>query len=179
MTCRETANLLPLFFDGELDPRQMRAVALHSSRCNSCEGELRNLERLQELVSEKIGSDLEEVDFATLWPAIERQLGPTRTPVWLRVRDWWSDGVDHPWLVRLPAFAAAAAIAALALLIFFTRVPRPTTQPDAPQVAAVDNAASIESVDADTDSVAVLSDPQTSTTVLWVSEDGPSGGDVP
>jgi hypothetical protein len=177
MTCREASNLLPLFFDGELDARQMRAVALHSSRCGGCEGELRNLERLQELVSEKITTDLEEIDFTTLWPAVERQLGPIRTPWWPRLRAWWIDG-DHQWLVRLPVFAAAAAIAVLALLIF-TRAQQPTTQPDAPQVAAVDNAASIESVDADSDSVAVLSDPQTRTTVLWVSEDSPTGRDVP
>ena len=30
MTCREASNLLPLFFDGELDARQMRVIALQS-----------------------------------------------------------------------------------------------------------------------------------------------------
>ena len=51
MNCRETRPLLPLFFDGELEARQMRAVALHSTRCIDCEGELRQLERLQDVVA--------------------------------------------------------------------------------------------------------------------------------
>ena len=36
MNCRDTRPLLPLFFDGQLDPRQMRGVALHSTRCLEC-----------------------------------------------------------------------------------------------------------------------------------------------
>jgi anti-sigma factor RsiW len=176
MTCREASNLLPLFFDGELDSRQMRAVALHGTRCSTCEVELRNLNRLQELISETVSAAADEVDFSDLWSAIEKQISAVRVPWRQRVRLWWED--RDQWALRLPAFAAAALVAALALLLFGQRLQSPT-QPEGAQIAAVDNGASIDSLDTDVDSVAVLSDPETRTTVLWVNDDASSGGDTP
>ena len=176
MTCREAENLLPVFFDGELDARQMRAVALHSARCAACELELRHLERAQELVSDTVHAAVDEMDFSQFWPGIAAQLTPAPQPSWSRVQAWWRDA-ERRWMVRVPAFAAAAAIA-LPDFLMLVRT-QPSTRPDAPQVAAVDNAASIESLDTDMDSVAVLNDPETRTTVLWVNDDAPMNGDVP
>src|ERR1700692_2590093 len=104
MTCRESLNLLPLFLDGELDSHQMRAVALHGTRCTACESELRALERLQELVSDNINARVDEIDRSNFWPAIERQLGPGGISWWGRARLWWSES-DHGWLIRVPAYA--------------------------------------------------------------------------
>lgn len=176
MTCREATNLVPLFLDGELDSRQMRAVALHGTRCPSCETELRELERLQELVSENISARVDEVDFSEFWTGVERRLGTIQVSWWRRWSASWSDG-DRGWTMRWPVFAAAAAAIAVLAFFFLVRAPQLTTQPDAARLAAVDNAATIDSLDADADSVAVLSDPETRTTVLWVSEDGPVSGD--
>lgn len=176
MTCREASNLLPLFFDGELDAHQMRTVALHSTRCNSCEDELRRMERVQEVVGAQLNAAVDEVDFGALWRGIDQRLGTVRVSWWTRARAWWSDS-EHPWVVRVPAFAAAAAVAVLAFLMM-TRAPQ-TTRPDASQVASVDNAASIESLDSDVDTVTVLNDPETRTTVLWVNDDTGSGGGTP
>jgi anti-sigma factor RsiW len=175
MTCREASKLLPLFFDGELDARQMRAVALHDTRCPDCEPELRRMERLQELVSETINARVDETDFSNFWPAIEAQLGTVRLSWWGRVRAWWSES-EHGWAVRVPVFAAACAIAALALLLLLRAQPR-TPRPDAQQVA--DNSAHIDELDTDADEVTILSDPETRTTVLWVSDNTPVPGDVP
>lgn len=177
MTCREASKLLSLFLDGELDPRQMRAVALHDTRCPTCESELRSMERLQELVSDGINARVDEMDLTNLWPSVEAQLGNVRVSWWGRIADWWRDS-EHPWALGLPAFAAAAAIAVLALLLL-TRTPQPTTNPGAPQLAAVDNAASIDSLDTDADSISMVSDPETHTTVIWVSDETSAAGDVP
>ncbi len=168
MTCREVSNLLPLFFDGELDPRQMRAVALHSTRCTTCEQDLRQLERVQELVSDTISTAVDDIDFETFWPGVQRRLSTVRQPWWPRLRAWMGDG-ERAWMIRLPAFAVAALVAALVFLLL-GRVQQPTTAPGASQIAAVDNATSIESLDTDVDSVAVLNDPETQTTVLWVND---------
>jgi anti-sigma factor RsiW len=177
MTCGEASRLLPLFFDGELDARQMRAVALHDTRCPECEPELRRMERLQELISDTINARVDETDFSNFWPAIEAQLGTVQLSWWERARAWWSEN-EHPWVVRVPVFAMASAIAVLALL-FFVRAYQPTAKPDAPQLAAVDNSAAIDSLDTDVDTVTMLNDPETRTTVIWVSEDTPVSGDVP
>jgi len=169
MTCREASNLLPLFFDGELDPRQMRSVALHGTRCQPCEAELRRMERLQELVSETVSAGVDEIDLSNFWTAVERRLGATRPSWWQRMRARWQEG-ELRWAVRIPAFAAAAAVAVLAFFLF-TRTQQPSAEPGAPQIAALDHSASIDSLDTDLDAVAVLDDPETSTTALWVSDD--------
>jgi anti-sigma factor RsiW len=178
MTCREASPLLPLFFDGELDPRQMRAVAMHSTRCENCERELRQLERLQELVSTTIYNAVDEIDFSEFPAGVAARLGPVHRPWWKRARRRWEDQ-ELPWPQLVPAFAAAAAVAILALFLF-TRAPQPlNSQPGASQVATVDNTTSIDSLDADVDSVAVLNDPETSTTVVWVSDDAASSEATP
>ena len=175
MTCRDAAPLLSLFLDGELDSHQMRALALHSARCTACEQELRQLERLQEAISTTISSAVDEIDLQGFWPGIERRLTSLRRPWWQRARLWWGEG-EHAWLIRVPAFAAAVAVAAFAFFLF-TRNPTPGPQSAAPQLAAVDNAATIESLESDVDSVAVLNDPETRTTVLWVND--VQNGDLP
>jgi anti-sigma-K factor RskA len=175
MTCREVLNLLPLFFDGELDPRQMRTVAIHSTRCVACETALREIERLQELINSSVSAKVDEIDLSSLWCTIERQLGTHRLSWWQRLRHRWED--RDPWSLGVPAFAAAAAIAVLAFL-FFVRAPQPAAVPPAaPQVAVVDNTASIDELATDGDA-AMFNDPETRTTVLWVSDDT-SAGDAP
>ena len=172
MTCREATTLLPLFFDGELDPRQMRVVALHSTRCDACESELRRLERTQELVGEHLRASVDEIDFTNFWPAVDARLRLPRHPWGARVRAWWAEreGISQ-W--GIPALAGAAVMAVLAFLLL-ARAPH-ATQTAPAELAAVDNGASIESLDSDLDSVAVLNDPETRTTVLWVSEDSIDG----
>ena len=91
MSCRETRPLLPLFFDGELEARQMRAVALHSTRCPSCEDELRQLERLQEVVASHVTAMVEEIDLGDIWAGIAPRLD-TRAPTLVqRLRAWWDE----------------------------------------------------------------------------------------
>jgi anti-sigma factor RsiW len=177
MTCREAITLLPLFFDGELDAHQMRAVALHSARCASCEVELRHMERAQTLVSESVVAAVDDVDFAAFWRGIDDRLGAVRVSWWTRLLDRAGSG-DRRWLIQVPAYAAAAAIAAFALLML-TRAPQPSTQPDATQIASTDNAAVIDSLETNVEAVTVLNDPETRTTVLWVSDDSVGEGSVP
>lgn len=170
MNCRDALNLLPLFFDGELDSRQMRAVAIHSARCRDCELELRQLESLQAVVNTSISKQVDEMDLSGLWTAIDARL-PQRHPSPLqRLQRWWEESAPQ-WNIRVPAFAAAAVVAALAFF-FLTRAPEPGIAPTTPLLAVVDNnEAMIDSLDTEADSVAVMSDPETRTTVLWVSDD--------
>jgi len=176
MTCREALNLLSLFFDGELDANQMRAVALHSTRCGGCEDELRRMERVQQVISAHVTGAVDQVDFGALWRGIDERLGTAHVSWWTRARAWWSEG-ERGWAIKLPAFAAAAAVALLGFLLW-TRTP-PTTHPEAPQLASVDNDASIDVLDSDVDAVTVLNDAETRTTAIWVSDDTLAAGDTP
>lgn len=169
VSCREMDALLPLFLDGELDARQMRAVALHGTTCRVCEEELRSLERLRVLVKASITEQMETLDFTRFWDAVESEL-PSRPRSWQkRLSHWWSESPTVNWNPYL-GVAAAAAAAALAFLLLNGNE-KPTTQPAVRQIASQENPASIDSIDSDVSSVAVVNDPETHTAVLWVSDD--------
>ncbi|MEO8602162.1 MAG: zf-HC2 domain-containing protein [bacterium] len=168
MTCRETRPLLPLFFDGELEARQMRSVALHSTRCTACEEELRELEHLQEAVVSHISALVDEVDLSQVWAGVAPRLS-AQTPSWpSRVRGWLEE--HRPgWGVRGPAFAALAVAALLTLVLVqpATQSPEPIAAP----VAKIDNSAKLDSMQSSVDSVALVTEAETNTTLLWIMDD--------
>ena len=177
MTCRDLTGLLPLFFDGELDPRQMREVALHSTRCDECEHTLREIERTQELVAHAISVRVDDLDLSQVWPAVAQRIATVRVPWSRRVRIWWEErepiGVfAGRW--RIPALAAALATIAIAVVMWSGS---PTENPQIAEAPPVDNTAIIDSLDSSADNVAVLSEPETNTTVLWVNDDTDYGGE--
>ncbi len=177
MTCREASKLLPLFFDGELDARQMRAVALHDTRCPQCEGELRRMERLHDVINDTLSASLDEIDLSNFWPAVDRRLGTVRLSWRERVLTWWSER-DSGWAVRIPAFAAAGVIALLTLLLLMRASQSPpSSDPGASQFAA--DTVDIQSLNIDGGSVAVVSDPVTHDMAVLVSDETPVSGDAP
>jgi hypothetical protein len=183
MNCRESRPLLPLFLDGELEARQMRDVALHSTRCTNCEGELRRMERLQELVVASVAAEIDEIDLSQVWEGVSSRIAPVS-------RSWrertaqrfaeWRDGFPPMGRVLMP-LSAAAAVAVLAALLWTPRAKAPD------QVAATDatdNSAVVDSVQSNgVNSVAFLREPETNTMVLWITDNGPApfedSGDVP
>jgi anti-sigma factor RsiW len=170
-TCREARPLLPLFFDGELEARQMRAVALHSTRCPECEHELRELEHLQEAVAAHVSALVDTIDVSQVWAGVAPRLAG-RAPSWSeRWSAWWEES-RVGWRVRGPAFAGLAVAALLAVVI----VQRGGELPTAPQVARaakpkIDNSAKVDSMQSSVDSVAMVTEPETNTTMLWIMDD--------
>ncbi|MBX3025520.1 zf-HC2 domain-containing protein [bacterium] len=171
-TCREARPLLPLFFDGELEARQMRAVALHSTRCSECEHELRDLEQLQESISLHINELVDTIDPGQVWAGVAPRLSG-RAPSWHeRWVTWWEEA-RAGWRIRGPAFAGLAAAALLALIV----VQRGGEMvPAAKQVATargpkIDNSAKLDSMQSSVDSVALVTEPETNTTMLWIMDD--------
>jgi len=169
MTCREAVNLIPLLFDGELAPHQMRAVVLHSTLCPACEAELRNLEHLQKLVRGTVVAAVDEIDFGAFWSGVERRLVTAPPSVWHRVAAWWHG--PERWVIRVPAYAALAAAGALAL--FYTTQSDPTQAPAAPFQMVAGGSAWIDSVDADVDSVMLMEDSESETALLWIGDQFP------
>src|SRR5690349_3632129 len=99
MICREATNLLLLFFDGEHDA-----------------------------LTAEISARLDALDLSSLWPAIEKQLPATRPSRWRQWRELWQAPTQR-WWVGVPAFAAAAAVAVAAFVMFSRSAPN--AAPDA------------------------------------------------
>lgn len=168
MTCREAVNLIPLLFDGELAPHQMRAVAMHSTLCPECEGELRHLEHVQRLVRTSVAVAVDDIDFTAFWDGVEPRLVRPAPRAWHRLSVWWH-GFGF-WPVRVPAYAALAVAGALAL---FYAVQSTPTKPPVPMQMAAGGSAWIDSVDANVDSVLLMEDQESQTAVLWVGDQFP------
>ena len=168
MSCRETRPLLPLFFDGELEARQMLAVALHSTRCVECEGELRQLERLQDAVASHVSALVDEIDLGQIWAGVAPRLAPRRESLLERWRAWWEEH-SAGWAVRGPALALAAA-AVLAVGVW--QMQGPGLIGEVAKVdERIDNSAVLDSVQSSVDSVALVTEPETNTTLLWIMDD--------
>jgi anti-sigma factor RsiW len=172
VNCRETLPLLSLFVDGELDSRQMREVALHSTRCAACEQELRGIERVQDMVVECVNSAVDDMGVVDIWPSIAARIETVRQPWTARMRDWWESG-ETRWLLRAPLYAAAAA--ALALLAV-RWLPDAGAKQQTARVS-VDNSVIFDSVGSDAPSLALLNEPETNTMVLWVTDEGTAGAE--
>lgn len=166
MTCRDVEKQLDLFLDGELEARAMRAVALHATRCTSCEAALQRLERVQDVVGESFTDAVAGVDFSTFWPAVAARaerprrsfagvLAALRTPARLRA--------------ARPLLAAAATLAAVWIAAGLWRG---AVAPTVERIARANNQARIDSLASEAPSVALVSEPVTNTTVIWVVDDG-------
>lgn len=173
-SCREARPLLPLFFDGELEARQMRAVALHSTRCPECEQELRSLEHLQEALVAHVDALVVGVDLSRVWSGIEPRLSGRAESFGARLRGWLEEHRSG-WGLRGPAFAGFAAAALLTLVIVQpggeTGIAPAGSVAKAKQVEKIDNSVKLDSMQSSVDSVALVTDAETNTTLLWIMDD--------
>jgi anti-sigma factor RsiW len=167
MNCRESRPLLSLFLDGELDARQMREVALHSTRCGECEHELRGIERLQDLISTRIQAEVAEIDLSRIWIGVAPRLESVRRPWHERFRERW-DEIGPGWQTLAPVSAAAVVAGLVAVLLWQSQ--QVAVEPS--QWASADNSAIVDSVQSNVESLAVLREPETNTMVLWITDNG-------
>lgn len=168
MTCHEATQLVPLFFDGELEGHRMREVALHVTQCGVCKGVLSSLARLQGLVAGAVAAQLEEMDLSSVWQEITEQIEHISLPWSARLRIWW-EGV-FSWKGGVPVWAGAVAV--LVFLAFLWWGGGWSGEP--PRVVAR-NQAQIESLSTSTPAVAMWSEQEYGTTVIWVADEEPEG----
>jgi hypothetical protein len=200
VNCRDAARLIDYFFDGELDGHVMRDAALHITRCPSCEGELHDRERAQGLLTESINRELDQIDLSVIWTAIDRELASSRTernglrlavPEGAGSETWpaaeqWSDSsvpaagpLGRRWspvgasltfggLVAL----AASIVVAVTMLGHGPKPEQTVSVATAPHTSA--NQVRIESMDYPGSSVAMWSEPEDDTMVIWIEDDEPA-----
>jgi len=197
MNCQEISPLVPRFFDGELEGRQMRAVALHVTRCGTCEQELRELEGLQAMLGAQIAERVDAIDMSQIWAGVNARIQQRPQSLWERL----TDGIRFElpsFAGAWPALAGAAAAVALTVGVWTYQSPEVVPQPLAARSdTAIQTAELIDSDVADeiidspegedgpdglvnsavfdsiVGSVRELSvDPETGTAVVWVSDSG-------
>lgn len=149
----------------------MRSVALHSTRCPTCEQELRELEHLQESVAAHVSAMVDEVDLSRVWAGVAPRLAPRSPSLVGRWRAWWAEH-QVGWGLRGPAFAGIG-VAALLALVLIQPSPEVATPASTAQVprAKIDNTAKLDSMQSSVDSVALVTDAETNTTLLWIMDD--------
>lgn len=165
LQCQDFQKRFDLFLDGEVDGRTMRELALHVTRCPSCEAELRGSESLQELIAAAVQSKVDRIDSEDLWRSIAAGLESAPPSLAERLRARWNLRSG----LRLPSVALAASVVVAALVagMFWS------LSSVSPAARLADNHAQIDRLDSSAQEVVVWSEPEERTTAIWVSSREP------
>ena len=187
--CTEINLMLGAFEDGELEPHEMQDVAHHLARCEACTGMLEELSSIGRELRSMITMPPLENFASSVLERIER----LPVPIGLRVRRFLGRVGDeiNAGLGMGAAVAVAAMLTALLVTPYARQMiarefggaarsresqraataPQPA-EPIPQEVAelASDSHVVISRLEAEMPSVAVWSEPQTDTTVIWLPD---------
>jgi anti-sigma factor RsiW len=166
-TCGDIRELLGVWLDGELSPRDAEGVRLHLQNCTQCNSELRQLERLHSSLKSLIESNGPRVAFEPFWRGVQERIAEKKP--WHRgAVEWARSTLAGPGL----AWAIPAVILVVLSVVSLNSVWKLLGQRN--------NFAAVESIDAHGRNVALLREDETKTTVIWLyqnqeGEDDSSG----
>jgi len=185
--CSQISLMLGAFDDQALEPHEYQEVARHLARCDNCTAELADYATLgRELRTMFEGPALD--GFA---PAVMRRIESLPVPVGVRISRWFSRiGEELSGSLAMAGAAAAAAVITAFLVTPFAqtalhhparemaRLERDATEAPAAMAsapadfaeAATNSHAVISRLESEFPSVAVWSEPQTDTTVIWLPD---------
>jgi anti-sigma factor RsiW len=177
--CSAVRELLPLFFDGELEAAALDRVVSHSAQCQRCEQEIAVLDRMHVLIRGSVEEAADKLDAGDLWREIESRLPAPKLPWRQRLRLWW-ESIDGGARIAWPA-AAALAVALLAMGLYLRssdlrNAPQPAAQVAYGGPNALDVPAEIQQIETDFPMVTVMNDDANRATVIWVSDETAPGG---
>ena len=168
MTCREATQLVPLFFDGELEGHRMREVALHVTQCEVCKGALSSLAQLQHLVAGVVAAQLEEIDLSCIWQGMAERVESISLPWSARLRVWWEGALS--WKGWVPVWAGATA-----MVVFLAFLWWGGGRSNEPPWVVARNQTQIKSLSTSMPTVALWSEQEHGTTVIWVTDEESEG----
>jgi len=166
MTCHEATQLVPLFFDGELEGYRMRGVALHLTECEACKGAFSSLARLQSLVAGAVAAQLEEMDLSYVWQGIAEQVEHISLPWSARLRVWRE--IVFSWKGGVPVWAGATAVVMFLAFLWWGD----QRSNESPPIVAYSQT-QIESLSTSMPAIAMWSEQEYGTTVIWVADEEP------
>jgi hypothetical protein len=124
------------------------------------------MERLQDLISTRVQAEAAEIDLSRIWAGVAPRLESVSRPWHERLRERWEE-LGPRWQSLAPV-SAAAAVAALIAILFWQGE---QTGGEPTQWAVADNSAIVDAVRSNVD-FEVLREPETNTTVLWITDSG-------
>jgi len=178
--CDDIRLLLGPFEDGELEPHEMQEVARHVVGCGDCEGELADYR----ILGVSLRGAVAMPDLAGFGAAVLERIEALPIPFSRRVRHYltsFSDGLGATIATGLAA-AAVAVVTAVILTPYFKQAPIlvpaevARRAPSAPSQAVIrpdvaeNSGAIISRLESSSPSVAVWSEPQIDTTVIWIPD---------
>jgi len=192
--CSEIALMLGAFEDGELEPHEYQSVALHLAQCDRCTAELGDYST----IGRELRTAVAEPPLAGFSAGVMRRIDSLPIPLSTRISRFFGRlGEQFGAGLGMAAAAAAAAAVTIVLTSPYARnlarnssaIPEVATQQiakveksvaqapvqlaSAPAEiggAAQDSQAVISRLESEIPSVAVWSEPQDDTTVIWLPD---------
>jgi hypothetical protein len=130
------------------------------------------MERLQDVISTRIHSQVAEIDLSRIWAGVGPRLETVKRPWYETLRERWEE-ISPRWQTLAP-LSAAAAVAGLVAMLFWQSQQGAVANT---QWASNDNSAIVDSVQSNVQNVAFLREPETNTMVLWITDN--ASGSLP
>lgn len=153
--CKLTGESLSRWLDGDLSASDADAIRLHLESCPACDGERRQLEKLEFSLKSVLVSDVPRIDFEPFWAGVRERIkkNPSRREA---IMEWARSTFTAPGL----AWTVPAVIVVLLGVLSVNSFWKLGWQRN--------NFAAVESIDAHGRSVALLREDETKTTVIWL-----------
>jgi predicted anti-sigma-YlaC factor YlaD len=165
--CEPIRESLGRWLDGDLSTSDAEVIRLHLESCAACDGERRQLEKLQSSLKSVLVSNVPRIAFEPFWAGVRERITkkPSRREA---VMEWARSTFTAPAL----AWTVPAVIVVLLGVFSLDSLWKLGAQRN--------NFAAVESIDAHGRNVALLREDETKTTVIWLyqnqeGEDEPAG----
>jgi anti-sigma-K factor RskA len=158
-SCSSVSKLLEKYFDQEVTDKERSFIESHLRDCLTCQGELRSMEKLRDLVKPPIEEAVREEELYWVWQKIKREIQlRERSTWWESLRSW----LDIPPLFRRRVWIPVAATMVILIVMVPLLFKKITSYPG-PSV--------VEYIESQTYNVMVYESENTKVTVIWLFEE--------
>ena len=153
--CEFIRESLGRWLDGDIRASDAEIIRLHLESCGACDGERRQLEKLQSSLKSLLVSDVPRIAFEPFWAGVRERITkePSRREA---IMEWARSTFTAPAL----AWTVPAVIVVLLGMLSVDSFWKLGWQRN--------NFAAVESIDAHGRNVALLREDETKTTVIWL-----------
>jgi hypothetical protein len=157
-SCSSVSKLLEKYFDQEVTDKERSFIESHLRDCLTCQGELKSMEKLRDLVKAPIEEAVREEEFYWVWQKIKRGIQlRERSTGWESLRSWLDISPLFRRRVWIPVAATMVILIVMVPLLFkkITSYPSPSV---------------VEYIESQTHNVMIYESEKANVTVIWLFE---------